>query len=80
MINDEQLNFMVSLKIPNIILEIIRRLGISKDKAFDMFYRSETYKLLSDRGSYYWGESAGFVTDSFIREYQGLPIEEFENI
>ena len=71
---------MVSLKLPIIIIEITKELGVSSDIAFELFYSSDTYKLLSDEKTYYWGESAQFVAESFIREYNGLPIEEFENI
>jgi len=79
-ITDEQLSLMISLKIPLIIMQIIKELGVSADEAFEMFYGSETYALLSRKQSYYWGESTEFVAESFMRERAGLPIEEFENI
>ena len=77
MISAEQLSFMVSLKIPYIVMNITDKLRVTSDVAFELLYSSVTYKLLSDERTYYWGESAQFVTESFIREYNGLPIEEF---
>ena len=80
MINCAQLALLVSLKVPYIIMEIKKSLNVSRNEAFEMFYSSETYRLLSDKETYYWSESAQFVTESYIREYKGLQIEEFENI
>ena len=77
MITDRQFSQMVSLKVPHAVMEITKRLAIPYSEAFDMFYDSETYRLLSDKDTYYWGESALFVADSFLREHEGLPIEEF---
>ena len=76
MITDSQFNYMVSLKIPYIIIEFMRYTGISSDEAFETFYNSLTYTLLSNKETYYWGESAQYVAESFFREYNGLPIEE----
>ena len=80
LISNQQLKFMVSMKVPFVLTEITRELGASANEALDMFYRSETYRLLSKKETYYWGESAQFVAESFMREHQGLPIEKFENI
>ena len=80
MISDTQMNLLISLKVPYIIMDIIRETGIGPNEAFDIFYSSETYRLLSDKETYYWGESAEFVAESFMRERKGLTIEEFENI
>ena len=77
MITDSQLIFMVSLKIPYIIMEIIRELKVTSDEAFEIFYSSYTYSLLSSKETYYWGESAQYVADSFFRENKGLTIEEY---
>lgn len=80
MIDDKQLSLMVSQKIPEIIMRLTKELEISSDEAFELFYNSETYRLLCDKGTYYWGESPLFVTDSFLREHNNMPIEEFDNI
>ena len=80
MISDTQMNLLISLKVPYIIMEIMRETDIAPNEAFDIFYSSDTYRLLSDKETYYWGESAQFVAESFMRERKGLMIEVFENI
>ena len=59
MISDAQMNLMVSLKVPYIIMETIRETGITPNEAFEIFYGSETYRLLSDKETYYWGGERG---------------------
>ncbi len=80
MITNNQFMLMINLKVPYVITEIIRHYKIPASEAFELFYKSETYSLLSNKGTYYWGESAAFVTESFIREEKGLEIEPFIGI
>jgi hypothetical protein len=74
------MSLLASMKVPYIVMKIMQEMNISHVEAFDIFYGSKTYKLLSDKATYYWSESAQFVAESFMREQKGLLIEEFENI
>ena len=64
-------------KIPYLIMEIARKLNKTESEAFDIFYESETYKLLCDKQTYYWSESSQYVAESFMREFRGASLEEF---
>lgn len=50
--------------------ELARRLSISPERAFDMFYESDTCRRLHDRstGLYLYGHL--YIADDFVREHQ----------
>lgn len=58
-------------KIGSIVTELSHRLNISGSRALDIWYRSETNKLLHDpdAGLYLFGDN--YIADDVIRELQG---------
>ncbi len=75
MLTEGQFALMINSKVPYLVTEIVRNFNVPATEAFEMLYASETYRLLSDKETYYWGESSAFVTESFMREQAGLGIE-----
>ena len=51
-----------------LVVKLAKRLGISKDKALSMLMKTLTYKLLQDRKSYLYAESAEYVYDMLDAE------------
>lgn len=63
-----QVNFLIRLSIPKIILEISKKLNISTNDAIKQFYNSETYSMLKDIETDLWTRSYLYIVDEFIIE------------
>ena len=63
-----QIEFLIRLSIPKIILEINKRLNISVNEAMKQFYNSETYSTLTDIETDLWTRSYLYIVDEFLIE------------
>ena len=54
--------------IPEIIKLIAKEKNITEKEAFDLFYRSDTLKLLNDKETGLYGQGALFIFSLFMQE------------
>ncbi len=54
--------------IPDIVVRIAKHYGVSEAEALERFYLSTTGKLYADDLSGYYGQSALYIAEMFIRE------------
>ena len=58
-------------KIGRIVMLLAKRLNISPERAFDLFYTSKTNKNLHDSSTLLYTFGDRYVVDEVIREMQG---------
>lgn len=61
-----QIEFLIRLSIPKIILEISKRLNISINEATKQFYNCETYSMLKDIQIDLWTRGYLYIVDEFL--------------
>lgn len=59
-------------KIGRIVTLLSERLGISSERALDLFYTSRTCTLLHDPATQLYTLSDGYIADEVVREVQRL--------
>ena len=70
--NGKDITMNVCIQIRAVIKLLQETLGLGFEEAVMHFYKSETYKTLQNTENALWAESAEYIMDRYLEEYQGL--------
>lgn len=68
--NGKDITMNMCIQIRAVIKVIQERLQIAFPNALELFYRSETYKVLQNTDNGLWAESAEYIADRYFEEVQ----------
>lgn len=63
----QDVSICVLIQIENVVRILARREGCSFDEMLTRFYRSRTYRNLTNPDCGLWAESADYIADDFVR-------------
>lgn len=63
----QDVSICVLIQIENVVRILARREGCSFDEMLARFYRSRTYRNLTNPDCGLWAESADYIADDFVR-------------
>lgn len=68
MFNGKNITMNVCLQIRDVVKLIQEYYNVGFEEAVNLFYRSNTYKVLQNTENGLWAESAGYIMDCFVDE------------
>lgn len=72
--NGKDITMNVCIQIRAVIKLIQKRLDIGFEEAALYFYKSQIYKVLQNTENALWAESAEYITDRYLEEYNKILI------